>query len=111
MCAQGDILLERVAAPLTAVHAGECAEPKCIVLAQGELSGHCHTVHGRVRLTHDAARARDIPNGLYLGHLDVIAEPAQLEHQQHAAITLPPGTYRVRRQRRLEPTDAEIIRD
>ena len=111
MCAQGDILLERVADQLMASNAVDCAEAKCIVLGRGEFSGHHHTVRGRVRFTHDSARARDIPDGLYLGHLDVIAEPAELTHQQHAAITLRPGTYRVRRQRRLEPTDAEIIRD
>ena len=109
MCAQGDIFLERVAEPPT--DAGECSEPKCIILAHGELSGHSHAVRGRVRLAHDSARARDIPDGLYLGHLDVIAEPAELTHQQHATVTLRPGTYRVRRQRRLEPADAEIIRD
>ena len=109
MCAQGDILLERVADSPT--DAGECSEPKCIVLAHGELSGHSHVVRGRVRLAHDSPRARDIPDDLYIGRLDVIAEPAELTHQQHEAISLPPGTYRVRRQRRLEPTDAEIIRD
>jgi len=106
LCAQGDILLERVDGLSTTDGAAETTEPNLIVLAHGELSGHRHTVRGHVRLVHDAARARDIPEGLYLGHLHVLGVPARLEHEQHAAIALQPGTYRVRRQRHLEPGDA-----
>jgi hypothetical protein len=111
MCAQGDILLERVDGLPTTGDAAETAEPDLIVLAHGELSGHRHTVRGRVRLIHDVARARDIPQGLYLGHLHVVGAPARLEHEQHAAIALQPGTYRVRCQRHLEPGDAAIVKD
>jgi hypothetical protein len=30
---------------------------------------------------------------------------ARLEHEEHAPIPLAQGTYRIRRQRQLEPTD------
>ena len=49
--------------------------------------------------------------GLYVGHLHVKSGSARLEHEEHDAITLQAGTYRVRRQRRLEPTDADIVED
>jgi hypothetical protein len=34
-----------------------------------------------------------------------------IEHQEHAPITLREGTYRVRRQRELEPRDATLVSD
>jgi hypothetical protein len=36
---------------------------------------------------------------------------AVVQHDEHAPITLHEGTYRVRRQRELEPKDAAIIAD
>jgi hypothetical protein len=108
MCAQGDILLERVA------DAGEeirIFDPDVVILAHGELSGHRHTVRGRVRLVYDAKLACDMPEGLYVGHLHVTGGPARLEHEQHGAIALQTGIYRVRRQRHLEPSDADIVED
>ena len=56
----------------------------------------------------DDALAREIPSGLYVGHVQVNSPTARLEHEEHAPITLPQGTYRVRRQRQLEPTDIGI---
>jgi hypothetical protein len=56
----------------------------------------------------DDALARDIPSGLYLAHVQIDSPSARLEHEEHAAITLPQGTYRVRRQRHLDPTDIGI---
>jgi hypothetical protein len=108
MCAQGDVLLERVA---DAGEATGIADSHSVILAHGELSGHRHTVRGCVKLVYAAALARDVPEGLYLGHLHVNRGPARLEHEQHGAITLRTGTYRVRRQRRLEPSDAAIVKD
>jgi hypothetical protein len=109
ICAQGDILLERVAdLPATG---DSVAEGDVVILAHGELSGHRHAAHGRVKLVYDAAHARDIPLGLYIGHLHVTAGSARLEHEEHGAIALQRGIYRVRRQRRLEPSDVAIIED
>lgn len=106
--AQGDILLERVA---DAQAEPDTVERVSVTIAHGELSGHRHTVHGRVKLAHHAALARDMPAELYLGHLLVIAGPALLRHEQHGPIALREGTYRVRRQRHLEPADASVIGD
>lgn len=65
-----------------------------IVLAEGEVSGHAHTL--------DAAHAELIdatPEGVFLR----IIEPTPLEHQEHAPILLPPGNYRVVKQREYGP--------
>jgi hypothetical protein len=36
---------------------------------------------------------------------------ALISHQEHAPISLGEGTYRVRRQRELEPKDAVLVSD
>lgn len=81
------------------------------VLAEGEATGHRHAIHDRVTMFRDDSLARDIPSGLYVAHVQVDAPFARIEHEEHAAITLAKGTYRVRRQRELEPIDARIVAD
>jgi hypothetical protein len=105
--AQGDLLIERVS---DMSEQGESVEG-AIVLAEGELTGHSHTVFGRVCMFRDDALARDIPRGLYIGHLTVTGPTARVQHQEHAVIELPKGTYRVRRQRELDPEEARIVAD
>jgi hypothetical protein len=108
LCAQGDILIERVddaqAKPL-AVHS---VENGSVIIAEGEATGHHHRLLGSITLYRDDALAREIPRGLYVGHVQVNSPAARLEHEEHASITLEQGTYRVRRQRQLEPTDIGI---
>ncbi|HWE16222.1 MAG TPA: hypothetical protein VG758_03420 [Hyphomicrobiaceae bacterium] len=59
----------------------------------------------------DDAIARDVPPELYIAHVTVRSPTARLVHEEHAPITLDKGTYRVRRQRQLEPTEVGIIED
>ena len=109
--AQGDLLIERVA-DLAASGAVIDASPDgVVVLAEGELTGHRHAIHERVTMFRDDALARDIPEGLYVGHVRVDEPSARVQHDEHAAITLPRGTYRVRRQRELDPKDARVVMD
>ena len=82
-----------------------------VVLAEGEATGHRHYMTDRVTMFRDDGLARDIPVGLYVAHLRVDAPSAWLQHDEHDVITLPRGTYRVRRQRELEPNDARIVSD
>jgi len=107
LCAQGDILIERVDdAPVRL--ANHSAEDGSVIIAEGEATGHHHRLLGSITLYRDDALAREIPSGLYVAHVRVDSSAARLEHDEHAAITLPRGTYRVRRQRQLEPTDVGI---
>jgi hypothetical protein len=106
--AQGDILLERVEDRSVSGRVVQALEDGSVLIAEGEASGHRHRILGSVTMYRDDALAREIPPGLYVGHVRVDGAIACLEHEEHAAIALPPGTYRIRRQRQLEPTDIGI---
>lgn len=111
MYTQGDLLIERVddVEPSATIIAPDSAG--ALVLAEGELSGHRHAIFERATMFRDDALARDIPSGLYVGHVKVADGSVVVQHQEHAPITLREGTYRVRRQRELEPKDAVIVAD
>jgi hypothetical protein len=108
LCAQGDILIERVDDVPEAGRVASCANQGWVILAEGEATGHRHRLFGTVAMYRDNALARDVPSDLYVGHVRVSSPMARLEHEEHAAITLPRGIYRIRRQRHLEPTDVGI---
>jgi hypothetical protein len=109
--AQGDLLIERIAdIPVS----GASVEPDAdgaSVLLEGETTGHRHAIYEQVTMFRDDALAHDIPNGLYVGHVRIDSPSARIQHDEHDAITLPQGTYRLRRQRELEPKDARIVAD
>jgi hypothetical protein len=111
LCAQGDILVERVDDAPVSGRLLHRADAGAVVVAEGELTGHHHKLFGCVTLYRDDALARDIPDNLYIGHLRVKGPAARLEHEEHAPINLEEGTYRVRRQRHLEPMDVGIAGD
>ena len=107
LCAQGDILIERVENIPAAGRLVQSVTNGSIIVAKGEAPGHHHRIFGlSLTMYRDDALAREIPPGLYVGHLQVNSPTARLEHEEHAPIELARGTYRVRRQRQLEPTDA-----
>jgi hypothetical protein len=105
LCAQGDILIERVEYTGQVI---DSVEDGAAILAEGEATGHHHRLLGSVTLYRDDALAREIPSALYAAHVEVRSATAQLVHEEHAPISLDKGTYRVRRQRQLEPTDIGI---
>ena len=98
---QGDVLLTRVASiPAGAKEANHAQDG--IVLAWGEVTGHRHLV-----LTEDKApkaRMWDAGAERYLQVLETTA----LQHEEHAAIPLEPGVYKVTAQREYHP---EAIRN
>jgi hypothetical protein len=111
MFAQGDLLLERVADVVPSGSIEENLDGVAMVLAEGELTGHRHAIREPVTLFRDEKLASDMPAGLYIGHVKVSSEYARVTHDEHAPLTLPRGTYRVRRQRELGPKDARILAD
>jgi hypothetical protein len=113
LVAQGDILLELVDdASVGGVEKINVDPDGAVVLARGEVTGHRHRFTGDsgVVMFRDDGLARDVANGLYLGHV-VLKETTSLLHEEHAPITLPPGTYRVRRQREFDAGEARLIAD
>jgi hypothetical protein len=79
-----------------------------VVIAEGEATGHHHRLVGSVTLFRDDAIARDIPRELYVAHVRIASPTARLVHEEDAPIAIDRGTYRIRRQRQLEPTDVGI---
>jgi hypothetical protein len=82
--AQGDLLIERVTN--TSVRSAPPASDCSVVLAEGELTGHHHTAFGKIAFFRDDGLARDIPGGLYIGHIKIDGPSAKVVHQEHAAI-------------------------
>jgi hypothetical protein len=87
---QGDVLLEMI----DRAELGDALPRDVgrIVLAYGEVTGHAHAIH------EDSAtlfRGRSANTDVFL---QVLA-PVSLRHEEHSKIELPPGLYRVRRQR------------
>lgn len=109
--AQGDLLIERVRDVPTSGRIIEPTAEGVFVLAEGELTGHRHVVCDPITMFRDDALARDMPSDLYVGHIKVSDAPVYIEHDEHAPIMLDKGTYRVRRQRELEPEDARRVSD
>jgi len=91
MYRQGDVLIVPVDAvpALTIVKNG-----RQLVLAEGEATGHAHTVPAS-----KGSLGIDAGGVMYL----TIDELTEVRHQEHAAIPLAPGRYRVTRQREYTP--------
>ena len=84
---QGDLIIECVdAVPAEAVKLVSMGGR--FVLADGEATGHAHTI------TAESVELYERNGVLYCA----VSEPAEITHQEHAAHTLAPGVYRVRRQ-------------
>jgi hypothetical protein len=86
---QGDLLLQ----PIEKIPASaRAADPKSeIVLAEGEATGHAH----RIKPPWEN-RAKQYFDGPTL-YLEVL-KPVAVDHEEHGAITIPPGCY----ERRLQ---------
>jgi hypothetical protein len=108
LCAQGDILIERVDDAAATGQVIQSTDDRAVVVAEGEVTGHHHRLLGSVTMYRDDAVARDIPPELYIAHVTVRSPTARLDHEEHAPIVLDKGTYRIRRQRQPEPTDVGI---
>jgi hypothetical protein len=98
MWRQGDIFL----AVVDILPEGAHLRPHC-VLAEGEVTGHSH----RIKET-GVARLYAHRTSLYL---EVTAEQATVAHEEHGAIALPRGVYRVWRQREYSPEAIRVVRD
>jgi hypothetical protein len=94
----GDVLIQSVSSiPKKA------KKQRHVTLAEGELTGHSH----RIAQPSAAVLFRD---DLQL-FLQVTAASAVVQHEEHAAITLPKGFYRVWQQREYTPERIITVRD
>ncbi len=94
----GDVLVQKVKSlPKTA------KKQQHVTLAEGELTGHSHRI-----LEKGAAIMFRDDKELYL---QVVADKATIVHEEHAAIPLPQGIYRVWQQREYTPERIITVRD
>ncbi|MFE9096905.1 hypothetical protein [Streptomyces sp. NPDC007264] len=108
MYRQGDVLIVPVADEAVPPHVPHAPkEPRDargrLVLALGEVTGHAHAVVGPGELVSEPG-----PFGPLLLHLP---EGGRVVHEEHAAIPLPKGWYRVIRQREYVPGSVRIVAD
>jgi len=86
---QGDVFIEKIE---SAELGPEIPKNDGVVLAYGEVTGHAHRIRDEgATLFHGKAANED--------RFLRVLRPVNLLHEEHSTITLPPGLYRVRRQR------------
>ena len=101
---QGDVLLLPVSeVPKSAVAVS--AKHRRLILAYGEVTGHHHSI-----AESDNVSLLEIPSQSEM-FLLVEEGDALLEHQEHAKITVPSGSYRVVIQREWDPTGERRVQD
>jgi hypothetical protein len=105
---QGDVLIMPV--PEDAVPGaghGLTRQPRDIrgrlVLALGEVTGHAHAVVGPGELLREP--------GQFAAAWLHLPEGGRVVHEEHAAIPLPKGWYRVVRQREYAPGAVRVVAD
>ena len=72
------------------------------VLADGEITGHRHRI-----LDFRTASVFSVGNEIFV---DVVAERAEIVHEEHGTIELNRGVYRVWRQREYDPRARQRLR-
>jgi hypothetical protein len=101
MYRQGDVLVVET----KTVEAGaKEVEPDVkgrLILAEGEATGHAHAVAA-------STAALLIVRDLMFLH---VHQQTQILHEEHAPIDLPPGNYRVLRQREYTPQEIRRVSD
>lgn len=100
---QGDVLIERVdAIPESAKKTIVARDNGRVILAYGEVTGHAHAI------TEEHVTMVEVDEAIR--YLDVQME-AFLRHEEHAPIALPPGIYKVTRQREYSPEAIRNVAD
>jgi len=127
---QGDVLLIKIdeLPPLT------FKEKKGKVVLEGEVTGHAHKLKGEAKILEVAEEIAnsffdnsritwDIntltahlggftsgPRSQVIGYA-VVDSPAELTHEEHDTITIPPGKYQIRRQREYDEEQIRFVED
>lgn len=105
---QGDVILIQV----DGAEAGKriARDKGRIVLAYGEATGHAHAIRSRDATLRETKEQADA--ALALGtRILTTRRTVSLEHEEHAPIEVPPGTYLVRIQRVYSPEALRSVVD
>lgn len=98
---QGDVLLQ----PVSTIpqEAKRIQRKKSIVLADGELTGHAHTIDAPLT----EVETYEAGGELYLK----VNAPQVLSHQEHGELAVEPGLYMVRRQTEVWMDEVRQVAD
>ncbi len=98
---QGDVLIEEIEAM---PEAGNTVKPKCgrVILAEGEATGHHHSI-----AEIDVESVVEGDGAMFLK----LIRDSVVTHQEHGAISLKAGNYRVTRQREYSPEEIRNVAD
>lgn len=100
---QGDVLLVPVDAELAAELAADARPlPRAtgrVILAEGEVTGHAHAIRAAGATLLAAGPDRFLR----------VTAPVSLDHEEHAPISVGPGTYRVVIQREYVPPEISPV--
>jgi hypothetical protein len=98
---QGDVFIISVDnIPTDATPAKD--DQRGVVLAEGKVTGH----HHRIGPTYRSAKLMHHAEGTFLRVTGGV--PVTLTHEEHSAISIPPGNYRVRIQREYKIGRAHV---
>ncbi|MDA8389092.1 MAG: hypothetical protein M0Z58_10595 [Nitrospiraceae bacterium] len=93
---QGDVFFFKSEIPAVSRKADH--PPGRFVVAEGETTGHAHVARGRIE-------AYEVGGVLYLK----VTGPAEVTHEEHRPLTLPPGKWQVGTVREVDPFTEECI--
>lgn len=103
---QGDVGLMRTDEPVPAAAALVEPDNNRVILAYGEVTGHAHAIACDYAKMY---RWEDQKDGTV--RLLEVKEGAELRHEEHDTIALPPGRYRVIQQREYHPEAIRNVAD
>lgn len=99
---QGDVLIERInEIPKEAEQV--LPTTRGFILAEGEVTGHAHRILVKDRKD-DSVSVYKRDNALYIRN----TKPKVLEHEEHKAITIPPGFWKTIKVREYDHFAEEI---
>lgn len=92
------------------------------IILKGEVTGHAHRLKGNAKILEEAKRiinpsptgslpVINIPMKSQVIGYAVVKESTELIHEEHNTITLPVGTYEIRRQREYDTDYIRFVED
>ena len=97
---QGDVLLVPIGCLPSNATAVKCDGP--VVLAFGEVTGHCHQIKDSAKVRMWSAGAERFLQ---------VMEAAVVSHEEHAPLNLAPGVYRLPAQVEYSPAELRRVAD
>ncbi len=104
---QGDVLVTRIEEFPAGLEPVDRDRGR-IVLAYGEVTGHAHAIADRAAELFSAADMSEMEGRFLLVEAE---EGVVLAHEEHSTLVIPPGMYRVQRQREYAPEQPVYVAD